>query len=317
MGSLPNLPHTELIAMNLRGYEVEMRGVPLVGGGQRVQNAKGEWGVFLGETPEVETLRRWQSGEFDDADRAQAAGWRVTSKNFDLQALVRSMKMSKQQRADISGLTLLDLKRTIDLFCGDPAAQFRTLSSAFESFDVDPKERTLIKRKWVALGRPHISVFAPYAYFALQLTMTFLSGVSFRLIPERPTNIVDLQYLYYLPFCQVFTSGDKLHRELAPLFMRPKQQFVWAPDLKKALAEFVAHYEQHDEELRKQGSMRFARYPPLELQTVIHDVYDELRPRWREDALVPEKPISPEENARIMAEIKPMMEAFEAARRKR
>ena len=317
LGSLPNLPHTELIAMNLRGYEVEMRGVPLVGGGQRVQAENGEWGVFIDETPEEKALRRWQSGEFEEAERSHAAGWRVTSKSFDLQALVRSMKLSKQQQADLSGLTLAGVKNAVDMFLGDPTAQFRTLNSAFEAFDVDPNERVLLKRKWIQLGRPHISRFAPYAYFALRLTTTFLAGVSLRRIPERPTNIVDLQYLYYLPFCQVFTSGDKLHRDLAPLFMRPKQQFLWAQDLKKALAEFVAYYAQHKEELRRRGSMNFARYPPLELQTVIHDVYDALRPRWREEALVPEKPITPEENERIMAKIRPMMEAFERAQKGR
>lgn len=313
MGSLPNVPHTELITMNLRGYQVEMRGVPLVGGAQRVQAANGEWGVFIDETPEEKALRRWQSGEFDNTERAHAAGWRVTSKSFDLQALVRSMKLSKEQRANISDLTLSHIKRAVDLFLGDPAAQFRTLSSAFEAFDVDPKEQSVLKRKWAELGRPHISHFAPYAYFALRLTTTFFAGVSLRRIPERPTNIIDLQYLYYLPFCQVFTSGDKLHRELAPLFMRPKQQFVWAPDLKEALAELVVYYGQHEEELRRRGSMDFARYPPLELQTVIHNVYDVLRPRWRKEALVPKHPITPEENARIVAEIKPMRDAIEAA----
>lgn len=317
MGSLPNVPHTELIAMNLRGFEVEMRGVPLVGGGQRVQAPNGEWGVFIDETPEEKALHRWRAGEFDDADRAHATGWRATSKSFDLQALVRSMKLSKEQQAHVSTLAIGDLKRAVDLFCGDPAAQYRTLNSALEAFDVDPKERTLIKRKWVALGRPHISRFAPYAYFCLRLTTTFFAGVSLRRIPERPTNIIDLQYLYYLPFCQVFTSGDKLHRDLAPLFMRPKQRFLWAPHLKGALAEFVAYYAQHEEELRKRGSMSFARYPPLELQTVIHEVYDALRPRWREEALVPEKKVSPEESARIMAELRPMMEAFERARKGR
>lgn len=313
MGSLPNVSHTELIDMNLRGYEVEMRGVPLVGGGQRVEAENGEWGWFINETPEEKTLRRWQSGEFDEADRAQAAGWRVTSKSFDLQALARSIKQTKQQKADIAGLTLGDLKRSVDMFYEDPTAQYRTLTSAFESFDVDAKTQAGIKRKWVELGRPHISAFAPYAYFSLRLTTTFLAGVSFRLIPERPTNIVDLQYLYYLPFCQVFTSGDKLHRDLAPLFMRPKQQFIWAQDLKTALVEFVAFYKEHEDELRKEGSMTFARYPPPNLQTVIHDVYDALRPRWREEALLPKEKLTPEDNARIMARMKPMMEAIDRA----
>jgi len=50
---------------------------------------------------------------------------------------------------------------------------------------------------------------------------------------------------------------------------------------------------------------------------VIHEIYDELRPRWREEALVPETPISAEENARIMAELRPMMEAIEKAAARR
>jgi hypothetical protein len=201
----------------------------------------------------------------------------------------------------------------VDIFLDDQATQFRTLSSALEAFDVGPKERAFIKRRWVALGRPAFRDFAPYASFALRLTMTFMLAVSLQRIPERPTNVIDLQYLYYLPFCQVFTSGDKLHRDLAPVFMNSNQRFIWGQDLKAALSQFVAHYAQHDEELRKQGMVGFARFPPLELNTVIHDVYDALWPRWRKEALVPHKPVTPEENARIMAEIRPMIEAFERA----
>lgn len=313
LGSLPNVSHDEIIEMNLLGYPVEMRGVPLVGGGQRVQNEKGEWGVFFDESPEDKALHRWRRGSFDDADRKRATSWRETTKKIDLRPLSRALKLSGQQQENMSAISLANLKAGVATYLDDPTAQYRTLNSALECFDVSQEMRRVVKQRWIGAGRPPLKVFAPYVSFALKLTMTFLLGVAVRRIPERPTNIVDLQYLYYLPFCQVFTSGDKLHRDLAPHFMKPRQQFIWAQDMKKALAELVRYYTQHEEELRKQGSMQFARFPPLQLNTIIHEVYDRLRPRWREEALVPEKPITPEESARIMEQIRPMREAFERA----
>jgi hypothetical protein len=313
LGSLPNVAHTELIEMNMLGYPVEMRGVPLLGGGKRLQNAKGEWGVFFEESPEKKALHRWRAGKFGDAEHERAVSWRETTKGIDLQPLVRAMKLSKKQRADLGGAGLVELKSAVDLFLEDSNSQFRTLHSAMEAFDLSQRDQVLVKRRWTEAGRPPFRHFAPYASYSLHLTMTFLLGVSLGRIPERPTNIIDLQYLYYLPFCQVFTSGDKFHRDLAPLFMGRGQLFIWAQDLKASLREFVTYYEGHQEEIRKQGSMRFARFPPLEMDSVIHAIYDKLRPRWREEALVPEEPITPEESARIMAEIRPMIEAFEKA----
>ena len=53
--------------------------------------------------------------------------------------------------------------------------------------------------------------------------------------PERPSNRTDIAYLFYLPFCMMFVSSDKLHRETANLFLRADQEFVWGLDLKDDL----------------------------------------------------------------------------------
>jgi hypothetical protein len=81
---------------------------------------------------------------------------------------------------------------------------------------------------------------------------------------DRASNRVDIAYLYYLPFCMVFTSGDKIHARTAPLFMRPDQVFVRAPDLKADLAALATHYGALPEEVRAPGAMTYAAYPPLE-----------------------------------------------------
>ena len=56
------------------------------------------------------------------------------------------------------------------------------------------------------------------------------------------SNLIDLSYLYYLPFCMVFASRDRLHEQLAPLFLRPRQRCVWGDDLKAGLKALNAHY---------------------------------------------------------------------------
>jgi hypothetical protein len=47
---------------------------------------------------------------------------------------------------------------------------------------------------------------------------------------------VDLAYLYYFPFCSVFTPEDRFHAQIAPLFMNKRQTFVHGDELKEDLA---------------------------------------------------------------------------------
>ena len=53
----------------------------------------------------------------------------------------------------------------------------------------------------------------------------------------------DVQYLYYLPFCAVFTSNDDLHKKLAPLLVRDDQSFVHGEELKADLAWLAAFWD--------------------------------------------------------------------------
>jgi hypothetical protein len=81
--------------------------------------------------------------------------------------------------------------------------------------------------------------------------------------------------------------------------------------MQAALRDLVAYYADHEVELRATGMMGFGRYPPLNRDTIIHRLYDDLMPTWREDALVPEKKITPEENDRLLRELRPFMDAIE------
>ena len=55
---------------------------------------------------------------------------------------------------------------------------------------------------------------APYAATVLRLYLVFLVVVRYGLVTLKKSNYVDLQYLFYQPFCMGFASNDALHRQL-------------------------------------------------------------------------------------------------------
>ena len=80
----------------------------------------------------------------------------------------------------------------------------------------------------------------------------------------------------------IFTSGDKLHRRITPLFLRDDQQFLWAPDLKADLSRLDAHYAALPDEVKAQGVERFAPCPPPDDDYLATQLWDRFLPRWRD-----------------------------------
>jgi hypothetical protein len=122
-----------------------------------------------------------------------------------------------------------------------------------------------IFNRWKAAGRPILPKFAPYTAYCFSVEMFFSIAVGSDLISkERPSNKADLAYLFYLPFCMVFTSSDKLHEKTVPLFLRADQTFVMGAEMKADLRALDEHYSALPEETKAKGVMSFAFRPPLE-----------------------------------------------------
>lgn len=117
---------------------------------------------------------------------------------------------------------------------------------------------------------------------------------------DRPSTKADFAYLYYLPFCMVFTSNDKLHAKAARLFMREDQAFVWGGDLKEEMRRLDAHYSALSAETLQQGIMRFAPEPPDDTTFLTTRLCDRFQPGWR---LRKKTTPSPEAVEKLMREI--------------
>ncbi len=274
-----------------------MKRLPVVEGGNAVSTRDGRRAVIFDEPPESVALARWRERKFLDVERQFARQWRDALSTIDMEAIF-------QQGRDI----IRRVGRPKDLVAAkNTAAQLMQNRSSRYVLDalkaLKPKQisSTVIDR-WESRGAPPITTYAPFTAHILLVDLFFCLSVGADLIGrERQTNKIDIAYLYYLPFCMVFTSRDKIHERTAPLFLQSDQVFVRGGDLKADLAKLDAHYSQLSDEEKLKGVMSFAHYPPVEGDFLISKLWDKLmRPEWREWATRPPVARSAEEDAKII-----------------
>jgi len=307
LGGGVNVHHHRLSIAELFGNKVEMRHSPVIEGGRSVRTRDGKRAVVFDNSPEQAALSRWQERQFLETERQFAKDWRQAITRIDLEQLFgigREIIRSTQRPKD-----LVEAKDLAASMLAKPGARY--VATYLQSL-----ESNGAFRRWDAHGKPPITAYAPYTAHILLVDLFFTIALGADLIGrERPTNRIDMSYLYYLPFCMVFTSRDKLHQRTAPLFLNESQVFLHGDELKSDLRRLDEYYDQLPDEVKQRGVMSFAHYPPTEGDFLISKLWDKLmRPGWRETAAQPKEPRSKEADAKIIAEIDQVTKAPPAPR---
>lgn len=275
-----NIHHRTLLIGELSNTAtIDMQfGRPIVGG-SRDTFVNGKRGAVFEQSPEEAALERWQLGKFLQLERDQAKEWR--------QAL--SMISPKDQQSMFPGWygnqrpsNLATVKAESDAFI-DGENKRSALTFGLSLLDFPKDAAATIIQRWESDGCPELAEFAPYFRHVYGIDLFFFLARSADLISQRRTNKVDIAYLYYLPFCMVFVSNDKLHKETVPLFLRNHQSFVWGLDLKKDLTLLDRHYCKLPEDVKERGLHYFASYPPIDKTFLVTRLWDQhMRPDWRD-----------------------------------
>ena len=285
MHCAPTQHHQGLAVGDLLGNQVPLTGqIPRVISQQvKSENLKG---VVYDPLPEEEAFLRWQSRQFNDLEREFASTWRENFESLDLKRIPDELR-----NLGISGRnckSLQEAKSIADALVNGTDKTLEALRFLFFVLDILQEGRNLIMKRWVASKFPPLSGFAPYAAHFLTVEIFFqISLEASQISSERPSNRLDIAYLYYLPFCQVFVSPDKLHRRCAPLFLRENQTFIWGSELKSTLSVLDRHYSALPESEKEKGVMHFAPYPPTEIESIVSQVWDKYLHGWRECAKQP------------------------------
>ena len=300
--SYPNLHHATILRGELAGHFdlKSVHGRVVLAGGRRVQLGDKK-GVVFEPSPEEEALSRWGKREFLDLERQIARQWRRALNANDPDTMARQVlsELGHWRKPK----SLADARQMADTIIDnmDPEWLIR--------FGLDllgaPETVEYVVNTWIGKRRPPIREHLPYFVFMLTINLFFCLVLPTQLLRNvKPSHQVDLAYLYYLPFCSVFSSKDNFHVQIVPLFLSLEQTFVNGIELKEDLAKLVAHYETLPEEILKTGLIHFAAHPPEDAATFLTTrLWDKYLPRWREIAAAPKGPRDPEEDKRIVEEI--------------
>jgi len=288
MQSVACAHHEKLLGGVLYGEELPLDGrIPRDQG--KVVELDGKRGIFYSESPEEQALDRWHKGQFLDVERQFAKAWRRQLSNIN-----HDKEYALFQRWFLMGKpkTLAEVKTLADAYI-DASPQDGSLTFGLVFLGIPEHHQEQIIDRWKAAGSPPIREFAPYfrhlfgvdLFFSLAIASDQISRVRPR---GKADNKVDIAYLYYLPFCHVFVSGDNLHKRVVPLFLRDDQTFVEAADLKAGLQQLDAYYSALPDQVKNSGFHKFAKHPPLDDSFLVSRLWDKLWEsrgvKWRENA---------------------------------
>lgn len=274
----PNVHYQTLVIYDLHGYKTEMSNRPIIDGGETKISPEGKVGVHFEQFPEAEVMNRWQKGQFWSIERDFAKEWRRNLSNLSFEYYIGLVKNIVPNGVKFSNLR--DVKNFVDSFVKGKDKEILLLT--FEVLGIPDKYRSSIVKRWSKANNPVFEEFAPYAAFVLKVDLLFYLSLDKSFISkERPSNKIDVAYLYYLPFCMIFVSKDKLHARVAPLFMELGQTFVNGNEFKEDMKILDDYYSNLSEELKLQGIMKFAVYPPEDIDNLTAKLWDKFLPIWR------------------------------------
>lgn len=305
MNSKSNAHHLSLLEAELLGGVVlDMEtGRPHVPGGKTV-NLGGKTGVIFQPSQEEEAFNRWQKNEFMDLERLRAKAWRRGLSNINLEENYKSFQkfypMGKPKNFS-------DVKKFVNFYIDGPNPE-SVLTYGLALLDIHELDRIEITNRWRISGKPSIREFAPYFTHVFSVDLFFYLSIAADLIGRnRPSNKIDLAYLYYLPFCMVFTSNDKLHENIIPSFLRDNQSFVYGTNLKADLANLDKYYYSLPEDIKKKGLYSFASNPPKDDSFLVTQLWDKhFSRKWRD--LSEEPKIDSKTEKRLVEEMTQMIE---------
>lgn len=266
--------HDNMCLKNLLGIDIPINGQIMIQSG-RVINNNNTTGLVIEETEEAKAFYRWQNKEFLTIERDYAKRLRDEVINLKLQDLYDLLNFFPLDYTLTKSIE--EVKELVEGYLSD-SNYFQKQAFLFcRLMKILPITLEKIFLVWKSRGRKSISEYAPYASYSLLIDIVFIISMKRGFISDqRNSNRIDIAYLKYLPFTQIFVSTDRLHEKLTKLFLNNRQEFIWGGDLKEDLTNLNNHYSKLPDEIKQKGIYYFAASPPSDkkfLTSRLHEKY--------------------------------------------
>jgi hypothetical protein len=279
--SCVTLHHLDVLRWELTGRFslLRLKGGPFVAGAKSVQLGD-QKGVIFQPTKEIEAMQRWTAREFLEAERQIAKCWRRSLTSIDFDAMVKAV-MAEIGPHWRKPRNLQDARQMTDIII-DHMDQQWLLGFGIDLLGVSELKELAIT-EWIAKRRPPLRHGMPYFIFMLSVNLFFCLVLPTQLLRNvKPSHHIDLAYLYYLPFCSIFTSKDYFHTQIVPLFLTADQSFVGGIELKEDLKKLDERFSALSQDEFKAGTTSFGEQPPDDQSFLTTRLWDKHVPKWRD-----------------------------------
>lgn len=282
MQSVMNVHHMQILRAELAGQfnldTVLLR--PAVASGKVVELGDSKGMVFQ-PSEEEEAAQRWARYDFLGLERLIAKRWRKAIEQIDLQAMSTTVLQAiGPWRMPTS---LQDARSMTDAIIDNLDPEW-LLRFGLQLLGV-PEATEYVVTQWRTDRKKTLRAYRPYFIHMLSINIFFSLVLKTQLLRNvKASHQIDLAYLYYLPFCSVFSSRDNFHVQVAPLFMHKAQQFVHGDDLKADLKKLDELYLQLPKETLEKSFFSFAPVPPADSSYLTTRLWDAYLPAWRKDS---------------------------------
>ena len=275
--SVVTCPFETVLAANLLGHDISMTCRPIINQGRTVRDPDGTTGYIQDVTEEERAIERWRQGKFTQEDERLADAWRDSISGATLEGLKAGIGKTLQPDQKIKNMD--QLIRYVDALLKIEPHADDLLRLAMTMVNLPGRLAARVGARWHNTGVRALQEFAPYAYYCIRVLYVFCTALGAQLIGTRVTNFIDLQYLYYLPFCAAFSSRDKLHKTLVPHFLQEEQVFIDGDELKRDLKKQHERWQNLGldgikDRVRKYGSQ------PIDEDSLIYIVWKHCWPGW-------------------------------------
>ncbi|MBZ0181021.1 MAG: SEC-C domain-containing protein [Melioribacteraceae bacterium] len=303
-----NVHYLNSVISSLMGVDYLDCRCPQIGGAKKVKDQNGKIGFQVIESPEQAAIKNWQRGDFSEAEKILATQWRAYSREINLEELKNNWLSIKNIFPECKYFkTLLMI---VDFWLDNPSMQSQLLFLMLEHLRLEQKYSTSIFYRWESGNDELLKTFAPYFHFITKIDTAFRLGLVYNLITTRPTNRIDCEYLYYIPFCNIFSSRDNFHKSFAPHFLAEDQVFIDGDELKSDLNNIIDLLEKEDSYLQIDWDIQFSIEPPNDENSFTFKMWKKYYPSWSPGWFY-KKSDFPQKDSKTSQEINDRVNTFE------
>lgn len=294
--AMPNVVHTTLFLANLLGRKIVMdhRIIKAAGIEAEIDDKIYEYHSL---PEEARMLNNWRKGIFSEAEENFAKNYRLKLSKISLGCPIFRFDTNRRFK------DLQEIYDFTEVILNRKNACLEMINAALNFLDITLSHRTEIMERWKNAQCPPLKDFAPYSAYIMKVFLFFQIAVNNNLASaDKKSNFINLSYLYYLPFTEVFISSDKFHKKnSAILFRKKRQYFIDGEVMKKALSDMVMFYDKHPHKGSKNIFNLLEEI--IENTPSIKSIYDRIDPNWRFSMPLPITPLMREELVLLSQEI--------------